>query len=81
MTTITTQHDTPSTSSGQALLDALRRNLSLLGEVAVRHEVDTRPKPEGDLPNISHPDDVHPLVGREMAALARSSAGAPPRLA
>ena len=60
----TTKHDS-------LLLDALRRNLSLLGELAVRYEVDTRPQPAGDLPNISHPDDVQRLVGREMAALAQ----------
>ena len=67
----TTQHDTPSTSSGQVLLDALRRNLSLLGELAVRYEVDTRPQPKADLPNISHADDVYRLVGREMASLSQ----------
>ena len=68
----TTKPDSPSTSSGQALLlDALRRNLSLLGELAVRYEVDTRPQPAKDLPNISHPDDVQRLVGQEMASLAQ----------
>ena len=68
----TMQAETPSTSSGQALLlDALRRNLSLLGELAVRHEADTRPQPKADLPNISHADDVYRLVGREMAALSQ----------
>ena len=59
------------TTHADTLLDALRRNLSLLGELAVRYEVDTKPEPAKDLPNISHSDDVHRLVGREMAALSQ----------
>ena len=39
-----------------ALLDALRSNLSLLGELAVRYEVETQPeRPKGDLPAINCP--------------------------
>ena len=53
------------------LLSALRQNLNLLGELAVRYEVETHPRHPGDLPNISHPDDVYQLVGREMASLAQ----------
>ena len=62
----------PSASSGQALLDALRSNLHLLGEIAMRYEVETRPeRPGGELPAISCPDDVRRLLGPEMASLAQ----------
>ena len=72
MTTTAPHADTPSTSSGQALLDALRSNLSLLGELAVRYEVETQPeRPKGDLPVINCPDDVRRLLGPEMAPLAQ----------
>ena len=55
-----------------ALLDALRSNLSLLGELAVRYEVETQPeRPKGDLPAINCPDDVRRLLGPEMAPLAQ----------
>ena len=55
-----------------ALLDALRSNLSLLGEIAMRYEVETQPeRPTGDLPAISCPDDVRKLLGPEMAPLAQ----------
>ena len=55
-----------------ALLDALRSNLSLLGEIAMRYEVETQPeRPTGDLPAISCPDDVRRLLGPEMAPLAQ----------
>ena len=57
---------------GQALLAALRSNLSLLGELAMRYEVETQPKRStGDLPSINTPHDVHDLLGKEMAALAQ----------
>ncbi len=63
----------PSASSGQALLlEALRSNLHLLGEIAMRYEVETQPDhPRGDLPSISSPDDVCRLLGPEMAPLAQ----------
>ena len=55
-----------------ALLDALRSNLSLLGELAVRYEVETQPeRPTGDLPAINCPEDVGRLLGPEMAPLAQ----------
>ena len=55
-----------------ALLDALRSNLSLLGELAVRYEVETQPeRPKGDLPAINCPEDVRRLLGPEMAPLAQ----------
>ena len=81
MTTATAQHaDTPSTSSqlplfqneGQALLDALRSNLHLLGEIAMRYAVETQPERSGDdLPSIGCPEDVRRLLGPEMAPLAQ----------
>ncbi len=55
-----------------ALLDALRSNLNLLGEIAMRYEVETQPeRPAGDLPSINCPQDVQRLLGPEMAPLAQ----------
>ena len=55
-----------------ALLEALRSNLNLLGEIAMRYQVETQPeRPSGDLPTISCPDDVRRLLGPEMAPLAQ----------
>ena len=56
---------------GQALLDALRSNLSLLGELAVRYQVSTRPEAPEDPPSIVTPHDVHDLLGSEMSSLAQ----------
>ena len=57
---------------GQALLEALRSNLSLLGELAMRYEVETQPeRSTEDLPSINTPHDVYDLLGKEMAALAQ----------
>ena len=54
------------------LLEALRSNLHLLGEIAMRYEVETQPeRPTGDLPAINCPDDVRRLLGPEMAPLAQ----------
>ena len=62
----------PSASSGQALLlEALRSNLHLLGEIAMRYEVETQPERPEDPPSISCPDDVRRLLGPEMAPLAQ----------
>ena len=45
------------------LLDALRSNLNLLGEIAMRYQVETQPeRPTGDLPIISCPDDARRLL-------------------
>ena len=72
--------DTPSTSSqlslfqteGRALIDALRSNFNLLGEIAMRYAVETQPeRPGGDRPGIGTPADVHSLLGPEMAPLAQ----------
>ena len=54
-----------------ALLEALRANLNLLGELAVRYDVETRPEGPEDLPVISCPEDVRSLLGPEMAPLAQ----------
>ena len=53
------------------LLNALRINLSLLGELAVRYEVETLPERPDDPPSINTPHDVHDLLGKEMSALAQ----------
>ena len=67
-----TPKETPSPSSESALLDALRSNLNLLGELAMRYEVETHPeRPTGELPNISCPGDVRRLLGPEMSTLAQ----------
>ena len=56
---------------GQALLDALRSNLSLLGELAVRYEVANRPERAENPPSINTPQEVHDLLGKEMSQLAQ----------
>ena len=53
------------------LLDALRRNLNVLGELAVRYGIETQPERAADLPTISSPEDVKRLVQPEMASLAQ----------
>ena len=60
------------TTKDAALLDALRSNLNLLGELAVRYEVETQPeRPKGDLPTINCPEDVRRLLGPEMSGPAQ----------
>ena len=54
-----------------ALLEALRANLHLLGEIAMRYEVETQPERPEDPPSISCPDDVRRLLAPEMAHLAQ----------
>ena len=54
-----------------ALLDALRSNLNLLGELAVRYDVATRPEGPEDPPAINCPEDVRRLLGPEMSGLAQ----------
>ena len=62
----------PAAPEGRAVLEALRSNLALLGELAVRYQVETRPERQGrDLPAISTPGDVYALLGAEMSALAQ----------
>ena len=54
-----------------ALLDALRSNLGLLGELAARYEVATKPEGPEDPPSINSPQDVQRLLGPEMSQLAQ----------
>ena len=65
MTAITAQQT-------DTLLDALRSNLHLLGELAVRYAVEFHPeRSTQDLPSINCPNDVRRLLGPEMAPLAQ----------
>ena len=54
------------------LIDALRTNLRLLNELAVRYEVSTNPnRADNPLVTISCPGDVYALLRDEMAGLAQ----------
>ena len=73
---MTTAHQPPLIPSAsdperQALLDALRRNLQLLGELAIRYEVETKPERPLDMPTIYRPETVVDLLGDEMSRLAQ----------
>ncbi len=61
----------PPSAEGQVLLDALRSNLSLLGEIAMRYEVNTQPERPNDPPSVNSPEDIHSLLGPEMSSLAQ----------
>ena len=61
----------PLSAEGQALLEALRSNLNLLAEIAVRYEVNTQPERPEDPPSIGSPGDIHSLLGPEMSGLAQ----------
>ena len=61
----------PTGRSAKALLDALRSNTLVLGEIAMRYGIETRPERPASPPVISTSDDVQKLLGREMAALAQ----------
>ena len=65
-----TQHE-PAPTTARAVLDALQRNLSVLGELAVRYNVETRPHRPGERLTISSPEDVQRLVQPEMAHLVQ----------
>ena len=54
-----------------ALLEALRRNLHVLNELAVRYEVETDPGRADGGPAITCPEDVQRLLGEEMGALCQ----------
>ena len=54
-----------------ALLEALRANLHVLGELAVRYEVETLPERDPDAPALCSPEAVQRLLGPEMRALAQ----------
>ena len=55
----------------EALLEALRQNLLVLGELAARYGVETKPERSDDSPAIGSPGDVQRLLGPEMGALAQ----------
>ena len=56
----------------EILLDALRFNLRLLRELAVRYGVEAQPaRNQDDRPTIDCPDDVRQLLAPEMAGLAQ----------
>ena len=61
----------PATPEGQAVLEALRSNLALLGELAARYDVAFQPERPADRPQINCPQDVHSLLAPEMGALAQ----------
>jgi len=61
----------PATPEGEAVLEALRSNLSLLGELAARYQVSFQPERSREMPQINCPEDVHRLLGPEMGALAQ----------
>ena len=68
----------PVSSTGQALLDALRSNLNLLGELAMRYDVETKPERPKDPPNISRPGDVRDVAGTgDVVPRTGAAAGAP----
>ena len=68
----TTTADTPAvTLEGHAVLEALRSNLNLLGELAARYEVAYQPERPDEMPTIGCPQDVHNLLGPEMSGLAQ----------
>ena len=54
------------------MLEALRSNLNLLGELAARYQVSFLPGRSADRPQINCPEDVSTrLLGPEMSALAQ----------
>ena len=61
----------PITLEGQAVLETLRSNMKLLGELAMRYEVAYQPERPAEMPTINCPQDVHRLLGPEMSALAQ----------
>ncbi len=63
--------DAPQANSKKMLLEALRSNLSLLGELAARYQVSTRPETPDNLPHVGSPKDVHLLLEQEMSNLAQ----------
>ncbi len=55
----------------EVLLEVLRQNLHVLGELAVRYEVETLPERDPDAPALCSPQAVQRLLGPEMGALAQ----------
>ncbi|MCY3691153.1 MAG: hypothetical protein OXI54_10790 [Chloroflexota bacterium] len=64
--------DTPAvTLEGHAVLEALRSNLTLLGELAAHYEVSYQPERPAEMPTIGCPQDVYNLLGPEMKGFAQ----------
>ena len=61
----------PTGSAATALLDALRSNTLVLGEIAMRYGIETHPARPESPPVVSTSDDVLKLLGEEMSALAQ----------
>ena len=61
----------PTGKAAKALLDALRSNTLVLGEIAMRYGIETHPERPESPPIISTSDDVRKLLGKEMNALAQ----------
>ena len=61
----------PITLEGQAVLETLRSNMKLLGELAMHYEVAYQPERPAEMPTINCPQDVHSLLGPEMKDLAQ----------
>ncbi len=59
------------TLEGQAVLETLRSNMKLLGELAMHYEVAYQPERPAEMPTINCPADVQSLLGSEMSALAQ----------
>ncbi len=58
-------------SERRELLTALRQNVSLLNELAIRYEVETRPERSPEAEQISSSKQVFDLLGAEMTPLAQ----------
>ncbi len=58
-------------SERQELLTALRQNVSLLNELAIRYEVETRPERSPEAEQISTSKQVFDLLRAEMTPLAQ----------
>ena len=71
--TTTDDHDRPRLvdSERQELLTALRRNVSLLSELAIRYEVETRPERSPEAEQIATSKQVFDLLRAEMSPLAQ----------
>ena len=61
----------PTGRAAKALIDALRSNTLVLGELAMRYGIETHPERPVSPPVISSSDDVRRLLGQEMSALAQ----------
>ena len=60
-----------SAGHADAVLEALRQNLHVLGELAVRYEVETKRARDADAIELCSPKAVQRLLGPEMGALAQ----------